>query len=485
MQTPRFIINEDNDHYFKLGPERMNEPSLREYIRQYAAVGVSAISFCNAGQRCSYPSRVIDPIWAPLPDGSLTAEPWPHRLHALFQAGLDPYAIWLDECRKCGIEAWISTRMNDVHQTQPSMAFRADRRWFLHPEWTRVPSRFDLRPGQSWDYYQSLQPDLAWNYAHPDVRELMGALLEETAGRYDADVHELDFSRDFYCLTPGRAREESPILTALLRTHRQLLDGLSRRRGRPMRLAVRVPWTPDIAVSWGFDVRQWAAEGLVDIFVASPYWRSFQYDFDLAAWRSAVGTAVEVIPAVDQWICAGPELPILSQTAEFLRGWCGVMALRQAEAVYVFNYPYFLQDEYLGPAEAEKFRSLHRCGVGRILEEGARCSQIGYLDFPAEGEDCHSDFPLRVEGEAIVRLPFGEVPSGGFATVTPVADTGTAPSCLLNGCEPDANGRFPASALRVGDNEITLRGTGCSLANLYLTWHPGECSSSLYCSQGV
>ena len=473
----RIFINEDNDHYFKLDSNLMNEQHLRDYIDRYAMIGIDTISFCTSGQRCSFRSRVLDAVWDPLPDGvKPDYSAWTMNTESLFKAGIDPYLIWLDQCRRRGIHAWISTRMNDMHHTHPSLRFRADRRWASHPQWMRGPFRGVLSPDREWDYYQKLQPDMAWNYAHPEVRALMLELLKENTEHYDAETFELDFSRTFFCLTPGHAGEDSHFLTEMLRDYKKHLIQMERRRGHIIKVAVRLPWTPQIAASWGFDVRQWAEEKLADIIVASPFCASFQYDFPLSEWRDAVGDDIDVIPAVDQWISPSPGLPPRNTTAEFLRGWCGVMAAQGASAVYLFNFPYFVQEDCLGP-EAEKFRDMADFGMNRILEsDGPRCTQAGYLDFPAEGESCRSVFPNRLDGNTVVvTLPFGNVPEGGRVTVRPEIDSPISPGGLeirLNGQLADADGVVDAAVLRTGANEITLRGDSCVIANLYLTWSP-------------
>lgn len=475
---PRIIINEDNDHYFKLDSSLMGEQALRDYVRRYAEAGIDTISFCTSGQRCSYRSNVLDAIWDPLADGSKPDSVWPRNAEALFNAGIDPYAVWLDQCRRCHVHAWISTRMNDMHHTHPSLRFRGDRRWAAHPEWMRSPERLPLEPNRDWNYYQGIQEALAWNYAHPDVRELMLALLKENAERYDAEAFELDFSRDFFCLTPGRSRDDSPFLTEMLGDYKAHLKTMEQRRGHPIQVAVRLPWTPEIAASWGFDARRWAAEGLVDIVVAAPFCASFQYDFHLDAWRKAVGDDVAVIPAVDQWVCASPEPPWRNTTREFLVEWCDIMARQNADAVYLFNFPYYSQDAEMGREEASKFRELMRFGMDRILEfKGPRCSQAGYLDYPAEGEPIRSEFPVRLDGKPVtVRLPFGTIPEGGRVTVmAELAEGGVhaPPDVLLNGCRPDPDGHFPIAALRSGLNEITMNGHGCTVADLFLSCETG------------
>ncbi len=38
-------------------------------------------------------------------------------LESLLEAGVDLMAVFVDECHRCGIQAWGSRRMNDSHHT--------------------------------------------------------------------------------------------------------------------------------------------------------------------------------------------------------------------------------------------------------------------------------------------------------------------------------------------------------------------------------
>ena len=131
--TFQFIINEDNGHYFTQNAALMNEPSLRSYIDQYADGGVNVISFCTNGMRASFRSRVLEAIWDALPpeadptavcqqwlksylhglpeespDENDCHDNWPFHAKLFQTAGLNPYRIWLDQCRRRGVKAWIS-----------------------------------------------------------------------------------------------------------------------------------------------------------------------------------------------------------------------------------------------------------------------------------------------------------------------------------------------------------------------------------------
>ena len=478
----RIYINEDNDHYFKLDQSLMAEPALRQYIDKYADYGVSVMVFCTSGQRTSYRSEVMDAIWDPMNDGPLPAAAWVNNAKKLFDEGIDPYQIWLDQCRRRGMKCWISTRMNDMHHTHPSLRYRGDRRWFEHPEWTLEPERFSLPSGQSWEYYQDLQSRLAWNYARPEVRSLMLALLVENVRRYDADAYELDFSRDFFCLPVPCSASDKESLTDLMRTFRKEVDESSRGRRSKSQIAVRLPWTPELAEAWGYDVKKWGDEQLIDIVIASPWWRSFQYDFSLEHWQKSVGKRVSVIPSVDFWISPGPDLPLEHMTAEFLRGWCRNQEAQGADSVYFFNFPYWIQTKDNDPAEAEKLRTLAGRGLPSIARQnGMFRYQIGYQDLPFPGETCSGILPLELNGSpAEFTLLIRNRPDAGSVFAVPVLEVPDENVRIeINGKTAGPDGAFDPSGLCDGENKISVTANQNRLLNFYLQWNREENGAEL------
>lgn len=465
------IINQDNDYFFKLDPALMTEQGLRAQVAQYADFGISAVVFCTNGQRTSYRSRVLDAIWDPVADGSLPDALWACNAKKLFDSGIDPYHIWLDECRRNNISPWISLRMNDMHHTHPSLRYRGDRKWLEHPEWTRTPERFRLPPGQDWQYYQDLQVDLAWNYCHPGVQDLMLKLLAENVERYDADVYELDFSRTFYCMPEIFSVDDMKLLTGFIRACRQKIREYDQIRRKNSKLAVRMPWIPELALAWGYDIRTWAAEDLIDIVVASPYWRSFQYDFSQKHWADFVGENVDVIPAVDFWIAPGPELPLEKMTAEFLCGWCRNMESQGADSAYLFNFPYWIQTPDNTESEAEKIRGLARRGLGEITRHDAPVRyQIGYVDLEYPGQKITGILPIELRGApAEINVLIKNPPRKGRVTVSPLLEDQEGDIVVkLNGVLPDRDESFDVAALHDGVNTVCVRGRNNRLLNLYL-----------------
>ena len=502
--TFQFIINEDNGHYFTQNAALMNEPSLRSYIDQYADGGVNVISFCTNGMRASFRSRVLEAIWDALPpeadptavcqqwlksylhglpeegpDENDCHDNWPFHAKLFQTAGLNPYRIWLDQCRRRGVKAWISLRMNDCHHVAPCLAYRADRRWFQHPQWRRDRGATKIQDGQSWEeYYVPHQPDICWDYAVPEVRALMAEFFAENVELFDADAFELDFMRDPYCLTPGRERHEAHCLTELLHNCRATLDKWGERRGRRLDLVVRVPWDPAVAQAWGFDVQTWCAEALVDTIVASAYWRSCQDEFPAEAWNAVTGGRATVFPGADMWTAAAPELPFDTTTAENLRGWMNSMYAQKMPGVYLFNFPFCLRPEFVPAAEAERFRTMLRQKLSpENLAAGPCRYQIGYVDFCAPGEQCQSILPAPLtDGQTIaLKMHVGQLPRHGKARLAAqFAEPNGGANCqfVLNGQSVEIESDLPLDGLRTGENRIAvncLSGRPATLTNLCLT----------------
>jgi len=336
-------INEDNDHYFKLDRSLMNEPALVRYLDRILLPGhVTDFVMCTCGQRTSYASKVWEPIWAGLgePDnGGRTNNVWCVNAKLLHDQGIDPYAVWLRRCRERNVRCWVSMRMNDVHGVNITNYFRNTTFQRTRRDLWRDPNAV---PGQSaWE-------DMALNFAHQEVRDYSFALFRELVDRYDADGYELDWMRFTRHLTPGREREEAPILTEFMRRCRAYANAASVRRGHPILLSVRVFSKFDVALERGCDTVAWAKDDLVDWIIPTNFYSENDYAIDLAGWRRkihAVNPKVRIYPGATDCLngsSKGPE-PERMTIPDFIC-WARRMYLRGTEGLYLFNIPY-LSDE--------------------------------------------------------------------------------------------------------------------------------------------
>jgi hypothetical protein len=174
---------------------------------------------------------------------------------ALADAGCNPPAVIVEECRKRGLSAFVSLRMNDIHDGQ-------------HPR--------DVLPNPELPTFKRQNPDwlvegLDWwsalDYEKRPVRELKLRVIEEFFDRWDFDGIELDWLRHTLDFRRGTEKENGRYLTQFMRSVRTSLDERSARRGRRIEVAVRVPERVEWCLEGGFEVPTWISEGLVDMLI--------------------------------------------------------------------------------------------------------------------------------------------------------------------------------------------------------------------------
>ena len=104
-----------------------------------------------------------------------------NNLQRLVGDSLDPVEIVMERARLRGMNAFLTFRMNELHDVDKPESPLLGEFWKAHPEW-RVGG------------YEGWGKE-ALNYAVPEVREYFFSLLKETVGRYDLEGFELDFMR--------------------------------------------------------------------------------------------------------------------------------------------------------------------------------------------------------------------------------------------------------------------------------------------------
>lgn len=328
-----FVVNEDNDHFFKCDASLMTEKALADYIDYIARGKVTHLFMCVAGQRTSYDSKTWEPIWAGLDEPARedtamcadgTRDRWAVNCKLLQEKGIDPYAVWIRRCREKGVSPWLSLRMNDIHYVEITNYFRNT---------TFYRTRTDLRidpSGRRGGAYRSL------DYAHKEVRDYTMAQVREIAERWDADGLELDWMRFGHVFNPDCARTNAPILDAFVREASAAIRSAGERRGRKAGLAVRVPPDPDLALSNGYDVVKWAREGWVDVVIADSFYFA-DASMPVDKWLKLLnGTKARFVPSL------GSDMPDKTPVGyvEGCRGLARRFYDQGATGVYVFNLPY-------------------------------------------------------------------------------------------------------------------------------------------------
>jgi len=143
---------------------------------------------------------------------------------------------------------------------------------------------------------------------------------------------QLDFARHIPCLPPGRQWELRDNVTDLMRRMRRMLLEVEKKRGRPFLFAAKVPRNLEGCRVDGFDVEQWAKEGLIDILTLG----SRSMDVDIAAYREIIaGRNIKLQPCFDDHHTSDAyQYPPI----ELFRGVFGNWWQQGADSVYTFNW---------------------------------------------------------------------------------------------------------------------------------------------------
>ncbi len=188
-------------------------------------------------------------------------------VHQYILDGGDPFQDFVDECRATGQAAFISMRLNDTHHLHHAetpgntQGIHSISRFYVeHPEW---------RLG-------AVGSGLDW--AVPEVRQRMFALIEEICSNYDLDGFELDFMR-----FPNFFRDDVPLeeraetITRFVADVRALLDRTAR-PGRHRWLCARLPCLVDMHAGIGIDLPSLVDAGVEMINLSASYFTFQAHD---------------------------------------------------------------------------------------------------------------------------------------------------------------------------------------------------------------
>jgi len=404
------LHNEDCTNFFyaqKFPPGEAGEITDR-YVDVLAGAGVTVL-FCNTNaRRTNYRSDVWEAFWDGYDPDGLDDQPFlaaapedgrkrfrqlVHNMLEVHRQGVDYPARVIERCRRHGISPWISLRMNDVH-------YNDDLEHPFHSALWRRPELF--RKGHPGYYARAL------DYAHKEVRDKYKALVVETLERYDLDGLELDFMREPYLFSKGREQEGREILTAWMREIGSLVAAAATRLGRPVKLGVRAPSDPEVALGLGLDAPTWAREGLIDLVVATPRWSTLHYDIPLRDWRKLLGDRVTLAGGLEVRCQPYPGGPVRNMVPEDAIGAAVSVLSRGGDVVYLFNY-----FQHCRWPRAEYQRVLKTMSSLDELLKQPRRHVVTFRQVAVPGKVCR--VPLPATGRTLsFDLPLGPKPGAGW-----------------------------------------------------------------------
>ena len=485
------VLNEDCNQFMARHTQNsydtpITRATVNTYVDQWLKGPVTHYFVNINGQTVYYDSKVFDQQWqVHRLCGCREGEKDPRHdrfidvVEKMAKSGFDHNAAMIARAREKGVIPWISIRMNDIHGADNTNTCATSFFARRHPEFWRRPGAVPDGKG-NWARF-------ALDYSHKEVRELMLAFIKEALERYDADGIELDWMRFANHLTPGREREQAHCLTEVMRRTKALVDEVARRRGHPVQIGARVTSRPDAARAYGTDFEAWAREGLIDVLIMCNFWESIDFGLPMADWRKIMAAAnprVKVIAGCDQaFMDEGHFHSRRAITYPEYCGWLERMFAEGADGFYFFNhfdiarYPNRMTD------------------MGRALVEGAwtrerfareaRAYPVSFCDSALSSRLQARQTPCALSSRVALHIPAGTPPEKGTVAVAVGSDrplsAAEQASVRLNGIAPEgmveteldkwiprrptrrstaaAKWTFPLSALKSGDNVVSLDGS--------------------------
>ncbi|HEU0120104.1 MAG TPA: hypothetical protein VFQ91_06225 [Bryobacteraceae bacterium] len=394
--APGLSLNEDANHFFATrSGRRLTAEDVSSFVDQYAHTQIRELLFNVNAMRAGFASKTRtsffdgydptgpdnQPMFASVPVAEAkAARAWVHLAWQLHQDGIDPYRLWLERARKHNIGAWVSIRMNDLHNVDDERHYLHSEFWTAHPEFRRVPYRMEQR-------------DKALDYSYAAVREHNFQFIEEVVSRYRFDGLELDWMRFGFHFAPGREAAGAQLLTEFHRRVRKLV-------GPKVRIGVRVPSRPQTAIRLGLDALTWAREGLVDMVTATNFWRTVDNDMPISLWRELLPARITLAAGLELGLNAFPGSkaaggrPFQTNSLDTVRGSAAAYLAQGANRIYLFNY----MDSQTAMDDNDQYPQLLK-EIGDPLAMNAYCRRhvVTYQDTWAPGEKPFYALPIDAQ----------------------------------------------------------------------------------------
>ena len=318
------------------------------------------------------------------------AQEWPPGIiNKMYGDGPDGLDAYIELCRRHNLEAFWAMRMNDTHDASDGphgvMRWKSNLWKQAHPDFLVAPRGTPLRWGQ-WS---------ALDYARPEVREMVFRVLQEVCSNYEIDGLLLDFFRHLptfktTVLGGDATAAELELLTHLFRRIRRMADEVGAKRGRPILLAVRAPDSLGYAKALGLDLERWMQDDLIDIWIATGYFRLQDWSETVAIAR---GQGVQLWAALDDSRIVQREN---RNSLEVYRGRIQNAWSAGVDAVWLFNFFYGREDP--------QFQLLKEAGAPDTL---ARTSKV----YVAEGRGFGRAGHFLKNGERFFTRPLAVCPA--------------------------------------------------------------------------
>ena len=220
----------------------------------------------------------------------------------LWEKGIDPLQIQVDEAKRLGIDLWFRISMNDWHHDQDGKYNLIASRFYTdHPEYFIGKDGVD----PSWPKQDQEAIPRFQDYTFDDVRNMRKDIAVEACERYDIDGFEYDFMRCPGFFKYKEVEKKTDLMTQFIRDTRAALDEVGKKKNKQIGFCVRVPNTISGTENLGLDIAKWVDEDLVDIVVPSTFFAA-DVEEDMGEWVEMIRkTPVQINPSIEEAYFAG------------------------------------------------------------------------------------------------------------------------------------------------------------------------------------
>jgi hypothetical protein len=275
------------------------------------------------------------------------------------------------------------------------------------------------------------------DYERPEVRSHFMGIVAEAIDRYDMDCLELDFMRNPNCFKPGHEEAGLKILTEFNREVRNMLHKAETKRGHAIKLAIRVPSTPETCLGLGMDTVTWARQGLIDTLIITPFFATADTDMPVELWRQLLeGTSVELGAGLDLNLRPDPAAPNLKfrNSIETVRGIAWSYLYRGTDFIYLFNF-YDKSPEAFMADHGRYHEMLREAGSIETLRGKRRRHVVTFQDTWAPGTPAGYLLPAKLGRDSwqAFRINIGEAPKDETVhAVIGIASGNSFPDIYIN-----------------------------------------------------
>ena len=262
MTGPQRIVLNDDGWIMSQIMTPVTTAVLKERIVDtYVDSGLDTLSWC-IGDTGRQRYETVDILAQPdhLPQGR-ESDLGAQNLRRLIDSDGGPVTIFTKLCHDIGLKFLPSVRMNSHYDRSVADdvgSIRQD-----HPEYLiGRPDEEFIPDTTQWGIRTGL------DYARPEVRSHVAALVIDLFERFDTDGVELDFMRHPAFLRVDEAYGSRHLITDMLHQIRARMDEVAASTGRNLEILVRVPPTLADSARIGLDVESWIRDGIVDTVAA-------------------------------------------------------------------------------------------------------------------------------------------------------------------------------------------------------------------------